>query len=308
MVAVFVAALLGPAPVASAAAEPALNTPVATMDAALHCPSSFTHPNHEPVLLVHGVTSTYSESWFGYAPALQNAGYDVCGIDLPGRSMVDIQDSTEYVVHAIDRISAATGRKVDVIGHSEGNMQLRWAVKWWPHLQNEVDDMVDLASPSHGITGGNLFCVLPCAPALQQFSIGSNFVAALNQGDETPGAISYTNIYSYTDEAITPFTTAPTSGAKNIAVQNVCFGRVVAHFGFLYDAVTYRLVLDALSHPGTADPARLPFGKCLEGNLPGVSVLDATAATAVVVANFDATLLTTPVVRSEPPLRSYALG
>jgi triacylglycerol esterase/lipase EstA (alpha/beta hydrolase family) len=307
--AVFAAALLGPVPAATAAAEPVLNTPVATLDAALHCPSSFTHPDHEPVLLVHGISSTYDESWgFGYVPALTSAGYDVCGVDLPGRSMGDIQDSTEYVVHAIDAIHAATGRKVDVVGHSEGTLQERWAVKWWPHLQDEVDDMVTIASPAHGITGGNLFCTFPCAPAPAQFSIGANFIAAINRGDETPGPISYTDIYSTTDEAITPFTTAPLSGATDIAVQAVCPGRVVAHFQFLYDAVTYRLVVDALSHTGAADPGRLPLGKCLEVNLPGVSAADATAATAVVAANFDAAFLSAPTVWSEPPLRAYALA
>ncbi|WP_165914537.1 alpha/beta fold hydrolase [Streptomyces sp. AcE210] len=307
LVTLVVTALLGPASTASAAGEPSLNTPAATLDAALHCPSSFTHPDHEPVLLVHGFSSTYDESWgFGYVPALRDAGYDVCGVDLPGRAMGDIQDSTEYVVHAIDKINSATGRKVDVVGHSEGTLAERWAVKWWPHLQNEVDDMVTVAGPAHGISGGNLLCVLPCVPALSQFSIASKFIGALNGGDETPGPISYTNVYSVTDEAITPFTTAPIDGAKNVAVQSVCPGRVVAHFQFLYDALTYRLVVDALSHSGAADPDRLPSGKCLEVNLPGVSAGDATAATAVVVANFNAALLTSPVTWAEPPLRSYA--
>lgn len=210
LVATSVAVLLGPLPAASAAAEPPLNTPVATLDAALRCPGSFTHPDREPVLLVHGTTSTYDETWgWNYAPALRDAGYDVCGVELPNRSMGDIQDAAEYVVHAIDTIYAATGRKADVIGHSQGNMEMRWAVKWWPHLQSRVDDLVLLADPGHGVTGGNLFCVGQCAPALHQFTIGSDFVAALDRDDETPGDLSYTNIYSFTDEAITPFTTAP---------------------------------------------------------------------------------------------------
>ncbi|MEU2506579.1 alpha/beta fold hydrolase [Streptomyces sp. NPDC007863] len=307
LVAAFVAALLAPAPAASAAAEPSLNTPVATLDAALRCPSSFAHPDREPVLLVHGTSSTYDESWgWNYAPALRDAGYDVCGVELPNRTMGDIQDSTEYVVHAINKIQAATGRKVDVIGHSQGNMQMRWALKWWPSLQAKVDDAVFLANPGHGIGAGNLFCVGWCAPALHQFSVGSNFLAALNAGDETPGAVSYTNIYSLTDEAIIPFTTAPLDGAKNIAVQDVCLGRVVAHFSMLYDAVTYKLVLDALSHDGTAIPSRLPFGKCLDVNLPGVSAAEATAATAITAAQLSGELLNATKVPAEPPLRAYA--
>ncbi|MEV0574987.1 hypothetical protein [Streptomyces sp. NPDC050392] len=307
LVAAFVAALLGPVPAASAAAEPQLNTPAATLDAALRCPSSFTHPDHEPVLLVHGTTSNYDETWgWNYAPALRDAGYDVCGVELPNRSMGDIQEASEYVVHAIDRIYAATGRKADVIGHSQGNMEMRWAVKWWPHLQSRVDDLVFLANPGHGTTGGNLFCVGWCAPALHQFNIGSQFNAALNRDDETPGDISYTNIYSLTDEAITPFTTAPLDGAKNILVQDVCAGRVVAHYSMLYDAVAYKLVVDALSHSGTAIPSRLPFGKCLDVNLPGVWPHEAVAATAITAANFTAEILNATKVPAEPPLRAYA--
>lgn len=161
---VLAAALLAPSSEAAAVAGPSLETPVATLDAALNCPSSFLHPDREPVLLVHGTSSTDDESWgWGYAPALRGDGYDVCGVTLPNRSMGDIQVASEYVVRAIDRINAATGRKVDVLGHSQGNMQIRWALKWWPDLQGKVDDAVFLANPGHGIGGGNLLCVSPCA-------------------------------------------------------------------------------------------------------------------------------------------------
>ncbi|MEV0575015.1 hypothetical protein [Streptomyces sp. NPDC050392] len=309
LVGVFVAALLGPASSATAAAEPTLGTPAAMLDAALHCPGSFAHPDHEPVLLVHGTSSTGDESWgWGYAPALRDAGYDVCTVDLTNRSMGDIQESAEYVVRAVGRINSLTGRKVDVIGHSQGNMQIRWALKWWPSLQTKVDDAVFLANPGHGIGAGNLFCTAPCAPALHQFSVGSNFLAALNAGDETPGAVSYTNLYSLTDEAIVPVTTAPVSGAANVSMQSVCPGRTVTHFGFLYDSVAYGLVVDALSHSGTVDPGRLPFGKCLDVNLPGVTPSEATAATGVAAANMSAELLNAAKAWAEPSLRAYALS
>ncbi|MFC9386958.1 esterase/lipase family protein [Streptomyces venezuelae] len=309
LVAAFVVALLGPAQTASAADGPALSTPVAVLDAALHCPATFAHPEREPVLLVHGTTTTYGETWeWGYTPALQADGYDVCGVDLPNRAMGDVQVSTEYVVNAVDRIHAATGRKVDVVGHSQGNMELRWAAKWWPHVRAEIDDMILLGNPGHGVTGGNLFCVGSCAPALHQFSMGSNFMAALNSTDETPGTVSYTSVYSRTDEAITPFTTASLSGATNIAVQDVCPGRVVTHFGLVYESVTYGLVKDALLHSGGADPGRLPFGKCLDVNLPGITAAEASTYSAVLAGNFSAEILNATKVATEPALKPYALS
>ncbi|MFE5798077.1 esterase/lipase family protein [Streptomyces sp. NPDC056503] len=303
---VVAAALLAPASPAAAVDAPPLETPIATLDAALSCPGSFQHPDREPVLLVHGTSSTADESWgWGYAPALRADGYDVCTVTLPNRAMGDIQVSSEYVVHAIDKINATTGRKVDVIGHSQGPMQIRWALKWWPELQSKVDDAVLLANPGHGLGGGNLLCVAPCAPALHQFSVGSDFLAALNEGDETPGDVSYTSLYSFFDEAIVPHATSPLSGGTNISMQSVCAGRVVTHFSFLYDAVGYKLVLDALSHPGTADPRRLPLGKCLDVNLPGVLPSEAVAATAVAVANLSGEVLNATKTQNEPPLRAY---
>ncbi|MFE7242987.1 esterase/lipase family protein [Streptomyces sp. NPDC057580] len=107
-----------------------------------------------------------AQSWdWNYTAALTDAGYDVCRDDLLGKSTVDIQDSTEGVVYAIDQIHAATGRKVDVIGHGQGNEQLRWAVKWWPSLQSKVDDMVNLAGPDHGGTGAAAQCNPDCIRA-----------------------------------------------------------------------------------------------------------------------------------------------
>src|SRR5437762_2819475 len=106
-------------------------------------PASFSHPAHEPVLLVHGTFATDRENWgFNYALVLPKLGYDVCTVTLPNRSLGDIQVSSEYVVYAIEHMAAASGRKVDVMGHSQGAMQERWAVKWWPTVRSEVDDLV----------------------------------------------------------------------------------------------------------------------------------------------------------------------
>ncbi|WP_432167067.1 esterase/lipase family protein [Streptomyces sp. bgisy031] len=299
--------VLGPAQHASAGTGPALGTSKADLAAALHCPSSFTHTDRSPVLLVHGMSSTFDESWsWNMAPALRADGYDVCGVDLPNRAMSDIQISAEYVVNAVRTMQAATGNKVDVISHSEGTATSRWAAKWWPDVQGDIDDLITLASPTHGIGYGNLYCIVNCAPSVSQVAIGAKFVDALNRDDETPGAISYTNVYSLSDEAIVPATTNPMSGADNVLLQGVCPGRVVTHGGLLYDSVSYQLVLDALSHPGGADPSRLPIGKCFGVYLPGVTDGEVTTHSASMAATLTDQVLNYPHVVSEPPLKAYA--
>jgi triacylglycerol lipase len=304
LVGVVVAALAGVAPATAAAAntDPALDVPAATLAAALHCPAAFTHRRQEPVLLVHGTYTNDFESWsWGYARVLPGLGFDVCTVTLPNRALDDVQVSAEYVVWAVEHMAAATGGKVDVIGHSQGGLEPRWAVRWWPTVQSEVDDLVTLAATNHGTLAANAACSQPCSGAIWQMATTSHFLAALNAGDETPGAISYTSIYSLTDELVVP--QAPQSvsamaGASNVPIQSVCPGRPVDHLGILADAVAFALVLDAFNHAGPADPARIDRTVCLQTTFPGAD------PPLLLQERFDGGSYDT--LPAEPPLKAYA--
>ena len=255
---------------AIAAGEPAYDVPESTLAAALTCPSGgFTHTQKEPVLLVHGTFATPQENWGGnYALVLPQLGYDVCTVALPYRSLGDIQVAAEYVVYAVKYIYATTGQKVNILGHSQGPLEPRWAIKWWPSLQTEVDHLVMMASPNHGtvVADGSSGCA-----ACYQMKPGSNFLNALNAGDETPGPVSYVSLYSSTDELVEPSSTAVIDGGDNILMQDVCPARVVEHAEFATDAAAFALVMDAFTHPGQgADPARIDKSVCLQGTFPGV--------------------------------------
>ena len=292
--------------VSPAAADPAYSVSTGTLAAALHCPASFTHTSHEPVLLVHGTTSTYSESWgWNFADALTAAGFDVCGVDLPAFAADDIQVASEYVVYAIRHMYDQNDQQVDVIGHSQGNLEIRWAVKYWPSLQDQVDDAVLLASPNDGVAAGDLACVFPCAAAASQMTTDSNFLEALNDGDKTPGSISYTSIYSSSDTLVPP-ATAALDTATNIRLQDVCSGNTASHVGLVYQALPYLLAVDALTNTGTASPSRLPSDKCSQTNAPGVSGLDVILNTAVIATNFALRALLSTKVTAEPSLMAYA--
>jgi triacylglycerol lipase len=274
---------------------------------AMDC-SPFTHPQHEPVLLVHGTGLNADQSWsWNYEKTLPAAGFDWCAVTLPDAALGDIQVATETVVGAIDRIHARTGRKVDVITHSQGGMEGRWAVRWWPRTRSYVDDLVLLASPNHGIAAADACAASGnCWPAVWQMATKSNFLAALNRGDETPGAVSYTNVYSRTDELVEPSTTVPLAGASNVAVQDVCPGRPIHHGGLLDDAPTWALVRDALTHPGGADPARVPATACLSAFAPGISAADAISGNALLYSSAAQAFSDHDGVPAEPPLKPYA--
>jgi hypothetical protein len=291
---------------AATVTSPDLEVPEPELAAALTCPRTFDATAREPVLLVHGTFLTAKESWaWNYGKVLPGLGFDVCTVDLPGRAVGDIQLSSEYVVYGMRRVAELSGRKVDVIGHSQGTLEPRWAIKWWPDLQALVDDSVSLAGPHHGIDSADAVCTTgSCFPAAHQMRHGSKFLAALNAGDETPGPVSVTSVSSNTDELVQPAGTARLAGASNIQLQELCPLRVVHHGGLLSDNATFVLVMDALTNPGPASPTRFAPLACNQLTMPGVD--DLVSGNAQVYGNGLVTLVTAPQTSSEPSLEPYA--
>jgi triacylglycerol lipase len=283
---------------------PALETQPAALEAALTCPQTFDDRTGEPVLLVHGTFSTDDQNWgWNYVPALESLGFDVCTVLLPDKSLGDIQVQTEYVVHAIRAIAGRSGDQVDVAGASQGTLQPRWAVKWWPDVRTMADDLVLLAGPHHGTSfaGNNLFG--RCFESCWQMRPGSAFLTALNAGDETPGDISYTSVFTTFDELVQPQLPTSTSaldGAANIRVQDVCPARPADHVTLsTTDAVGFALALDAFTHAGPADPARIDPAVCLQAIAPGMQPLSLLQSG---FGGWPRTGWST----SEPPLKPYA--
>jgi triacylglycerol esterase/lipase EstA (alpha/beta hydrolase family) len=300
------ATLLAALAASSAGAVAAHATASSPYAASLHCPRHFDSAR-EPVLLVHGTGLNAEESWsWNYGKALPAAGYDVCSVDLPRFAMGDIQTSATYVRYAVEQIADRTHRKVDVITHSQGGMEARWAVRWFPRVRREVDDLVLLASPNHGISAANACAASGnCWPAVWQMASGSHFLAALNRGDSTPGRVSYTNVYSETDELVEPSSTVPMIGATNIDIQDVC-PRYVHHAGLLTDSVAWAAVIDALTHRGPADVRRLPRDVCATPLAPGMRPTQVAAGNVALYSVAATHFAEASGTTEEPPLRRYA--
>lgn len=290
--------------------DPPFTVEVETLDAALDC-DPFTHPDTEPVLMVHGTSVRGHEQWdWNYRPFLRDSGRDVCIVTYPDLGFGDMQTSAEYVARAVQRIHAQSGRSVDMVGHSQGALMPRWAIKYWPTVRAAVDDFVMLAGPQHGVRSATKATAgdEPQSEVLFQLSIGSDFLTALNAGDETPGSIDYTSIYTLFDGIVRPVhpptaalaTTEGDTNVVNIVLQEICPERFVNHITIgTSDAVTMRLVLDALGHNGPTDPERAAIDEATcampdeytTSKLPDHEQIP------------DAHLTT-----QEPPLRDYASG
>lgn len=222
-----------------------------------------------PALLVHGTGVTAAENWSTtYVPAMVAEGRAVCTVSLPGAAVGDLQRSIEYVATAIRELNAAAGRRIAVIGHSQGAYLPRVALRVWPDLAARVDDVIGLAGLyDHGSTALVRRCATQCVPAMQQMATGSTFLAAIGRR-ALPVGPSYTNIGTLGDTVITPQPLAnQQTGATAVEIQDVCPGRTIPlseHGLIVGDAVAKALVDDALAHRGAAVASRVPTTTCAQ--------------------------------------------
>jgi hypothetical protein len=305
---------------------PALRVPAATLRAALHCHGVLTSGSLEPVLLnpATGVTPDENYSW-NYERAFNAQHRPWCAVTMPYNTLGDIQTAGEYLVYAIRTMHARAHRQIAVMGHSQGGMSMRWALRFWPDTRGMVDDVIGMAGSNHGTTMA-AFCradVVSCPPADWQQARDSQFVAALNSGAETFKGISYTEIFTHTDEVVQPnHTDAVSSSAlhtgagviTNVSTQDICPLDLDEHLTVgTVDPVAYALVMDALTHRGPADPSRINRSVCRQIYQPGVDPASAqtylqTLAAApglLSVSTPDFNLVGAPEVKREPALRCY---
>lgn len=303
-------ALLGAALVAGPSAAQAwpgdapLSVPKAKLDRALACRGGMDRLNgngkKQPVLLVHGTGVTRRQNWgWNYWDVLHQRGFEVCWVQLPGRALGDAQKSSEYVARAVTVIHRRTDEKVDVLGHSQGGLEPRWAIKWFPSARH-VADYIGLASPNHGTVVADTAAEGDgCFPACWQMRRVAEFIGALKHDEETPGPIHYTNVYTDSDQLVQPSGTSELAGGSNIRIQDICPARPVDHVGIVGDYVTFKLVMDALTQPGPARPRRLPATVCASGSMPGAGAPPPETAN---LADFSKGQPTD----HEPPLKPYA--
>ncbi|WP_224390006.1 triacylglycerol lipase [Pseudonocardia sp. ICBG1293] len=301
---------------------PALSVPSDQLDAAVRCTANAADADRDVALFVPGTTQTPEVNFgFNWFSALDDLGRPYCSVTLPNNAMTDTQVAAEYVVHAIRHVHALSGRKVDVLGHSQGGTEPRFALRFWPDLRAMVDDYIALGATNHGSIAINAALCTPatgCAEALWQQTLNSHYTQAMNSYQETFAGISYTQVYTRTDEFVQPNlddsgTTSLHGGdgeITNVALQDVCPTEVASeHIAVgTYSPVAYAIAMDALDHDGPADPARVDRGACTRLFMPGVDPLTFPtdyAATLGLIAN---QLALAPRVETEPELRPYTLA
>jgi hypothetical protein len=262
------------------------------MRASLYCEPSVRDARVEPVLLNPGTTTTPTENFgWNWEPALEMLGIPWCSYTAPHETLGPIDISGEYLVYAIRTMHMLAGRRIAIIGHSQGGMSMRWAFRFWTDTRAMVEDVVGLEADNHGTTviGPPVCEQLGCVPADWQQLSTSNFIKALNSRTQTFPGIAYTELYSTHDQVATPDTgpsnctsCLSTGGGQiaNIELQSICPDDFSDHvLGGTTDPVAYALGIDAITHPGPANLARISKSTCSQLLMPGV--LSPTSAAAI---------------------------
>jgi hypothetical protein len=328
------AALTGGTPAAGGATHyapldrpgPRLSVPSTALAAALSCHGTPASSTLEPVLLnpATGVTPDQNYSW-NYERAFTAQHRPWCAVTMPFHTLGDIQTAGEYLVYAIRTMHARAHRRIAVMGHSQGGMSMRWALRFWPDTRAMVDDVIGMAGSNHGSTAVPV-CkrgYTSCTPAVWQQQDTARFIQALNSGAETFAGISYTEIFTHTDEVVQPNGTDASSSSAlhtgagaitNVSTQDICPLDVDEHLAIgTLDPVAYALVMDALDHAGPARPSRISRGVCLQVFQPGVNPLNAQNYLQILAGSFgllsvplpNVNLVNAPEVAAEPRLRCY---
>jgi triacylglycerol lipase len=156
--------------------------------------------------------------------------FEADGLPASKVNIFEYDDSQSNVITAgelgtyIDQVLAASkAKQVDVVTHSMGSLSIRYLLKnntsYWP----KVAAVAAMAGPNHGTDLADLWF----GDAVAEMRPGSDFLNALNAGDETPGPAVWTTWASSCDEVIIPDTSPPLVGANNI--MTACLDHSAIH-------------------------------------------------------------------------------
>ncbi len=166
---------------------------------------------HLPVVLVHGFFVNRG-LFVPLVPKLENAGIEPVFAPNGRARFATIEEFEEDLHAAIERIAAATGQRVVLIGHSMGGLVARaYLVR---RGASRVARLVTIGSPHHG----SALARFGMGPNARQMEPGSEFLETLRAREATSPHPPALSIYSTHDNMVAPQDSGRLPWARNVAV------------------------------------------------------------------------------------------
>lgn len=243
--------------IALAATTVPLATPPAATATVAPARSTQVQADLGPVVIVPGTLASdpiVEIELRSLADALRADGYEPFTYYLPGGGTGDMRATAAALPAFVDGVLAQTGAtEIDIVGHSQGGLLARYYIRFLGGAA-AVDNLVSLGTPHQGTALanlGSLFGLWNCLGfgACTQAAVGSQFLAELNDGDDTAGDVRYTSFATKLDLIVLPYTNAflTGDGTTNVAVQDQCPLRLTEHLTFPQDGTVYSGIVDALA-------------------------------------------------------------
>ncbi|MFX0051238.1 MAG: fibronectin type III domain-containing protein [Candidatus Hermodarchaeota archaeon] len=209
-----------------------------------------TTQNQNPILFLHGWTKTKEDFDLMRTRLISNGwpetflyAYDFD--DTNEKSSQANINNANRIKQWVDEILAETGaEKIDLVAHSMGGISSRYYIKFLDGI-DRVDDYVSLGGSHHSSSWINLSINEgdETPGGILNDTLGDRFdpvSGVIYNGTHIPGNISYTSIYSLSDEVVMPPLNSHLDGAKNIPVEGLTHSQLYA------DLYVYTLVRSAV--------------------------------------------------------------
>lgn len=309
--------------------DPRFTVSETDLRAAIYIPSTFDASDaSNPTLLVPGTGSWGGIDYNGnIAKVLANGSIaQAVWLNVPFALLQDIQINSEYVTYATNYLNAITGKKVNVIAWSQGNLAVQWTLKYFPSTRQTTRQFIAISPDFHGTVLAKLLDLgaglIPQAASVLQQEYTSRFVAKLRQTDGDSAYVPTTTFYSIYDEVVQPQFDPIASafindvrgvGVINNQIQQVCkhtpAGSIGNHESLLYNKLVVSLILETLQRGRPVNPSEIDLkSACSQAVYPGLDLIDIVQTEATVplfIINDLEFVALGKGVLFEPPLRPY---
>lgn len=196
-------------------------------------------PGDEKILLVHGFMDTHTTPWWdALKKNLKTAGYedeDIYSVNLGSIPLTTVNSPKQYssiLKDKLKEIYKTSDTKVDIIAHSMGGLDARWAIEK-KDCAKYVDDLITLGAPHQGTY---LSYLALFTAGGRDMVPGSAFLRNLNDGQLSTG-VEYTAVWSNGDELIkkNEFSKIPNEELNSVEEARNIYAGYKEHIQLVWD-------------------------------------------------------------------------